>query len=114
MFALCRCTAPLGSPHAVVQFVASNSADVVNFVLNTSYLISEVRVYLMSWFHCCASAVQLNDLVNCLPPLKLYVHCSVLLSDQGVTFGSKSCNYNVIQSRYLHTHKTVFCDLPIA
>ncbi|XP_042356330.1 zona pellucida protein C isoform X2 [Plectropomus leopardus] len=65
------CTAPLGSPHAVVQFVASDRADVVNFVLNTSYLISE-----------------------------LYIHCTVLVSDQGVTFGSKSCNYNVIQSRW--------------
>ncbi|XP_034531466.1 zona pellucida protein C [Notolabrus celidotus] len=65
------CTAPLGSPHAAVHFVASNRADVLNFVLNTSYLLSE-----------------------------LYIHCSVLLSDQGVTFSSKSCNYNVIQSRW--------------
>ncbi|KAM6968631.1 zona pellucida protein C [Tautogolabrus adspersus] len=65
------CTVPLGSPHAVVQFVTSNRADVVNFVLNTSYLISE-----------------------------LYIHCSVLISDQGVTFGSKSCNYNVMKSRW--------------
>uniref|UniRef100_A0A3P8TQV7 ZP domain-containing protein n=1 Tax=Amphiprion percula TaxID=161767 RepID=A0A3P8TQV7_AMPPE len=65
------CTSPLGSPHAVVQFVASNKAGVVNFVLNTSYLISE-----------------------------LYIHCSVLLSDQGITSGSKSCNYNSIQSRW--------------
>uniref|UniRef100_A0A3B5A235 ZP domain-containing protein n=1 Tax=Stegastes partitus TaxID=144197 RepID=A0A3B5A235_9TELE len=29
----------------------------------------------------------------------LYIHCSVLVSDQGVTSGSKSCSYNVIQSR---------------
>ncbi|KAI3367883.1 hypothetical protein L3Q82_026714 [Scortum barcoo] len=65
------CTAPLGSQHAVVQFVASNRTDVVNFVFNTSYLISE-----------------------------LYIHCSVLISDQGVTSGSKSCNYNVFQSRW--------------
>nr|XP_046268476.1 zona pellucida protein C [Scatophagus argus] len=65
------CAAPLGSPHAFVQFVAPNQADVVNFVLNTSYLISE-----------------------------LFIHCSVLLTDQGVTFGSKSCNYNVFQSRW--------------
>ncbi|XP_041667897.1 zona pellucida protein C isoform X2 [Cheilinus undulatus] len=65
------CTAPLGSTHAPVQFVASSRADVVNFVLNTSYLISE-----------------------------LYIHCSVLISDQGVTFTSKSCNYNAIQSRW--------------
>ncbi|XP_051801470.1 zona pellucida protein C [Acanthochromis polyacanthus] len=60
------CTSPLGSPHAVVQFVVSNKADVVNFILNTSNLISE-----------------------------LYIHCSVLISDQGVTSGSKSCNYNL-------------------
>ena len=46
LFALCRCTAPLGSPHAVVQFVASNRADVVNLALNTSYLISEVLIFL--------------------------------------------------------------------
>uniref|UniRef100_A0A3B4UGE7 ZP-C domain-containing protein n=1 Tax=Seriola dumerili TaxID=41447 RepID=A0A3B4UGE7_SERDU len=37
------CTAPLGSPHPVVHFVASSRGDVVNFALNTSYLISEVR-----------------------------------------------------------------------
>ncbi|XP_074547894.1 zona pellucida protein C [Halichoeres trimaculatus] len=65
------CTAPLGSPHAVVHFEASDRANVVNFVLNSSYLISE-----------------------------LYIHCSVIISDQGVTFGSKSCNYNVIHSRW--------------
>ncbi|XP_074517215.1 zona pellucida protein C [Sebastes fasciatus] len=66
------CTAPLGSPHAVVQFVASDRADGVNFVLNTSYLISE-----------------------------MYIHCRVLLSDQGVNFGFKSCNYNLLQSRWV-------------
>ncbi|XP_062253661.1 zona pellucida protein C [Platichthys flesus] len=65
------CTAPLGSPHPVVQFVASSRRDVVNFALNTSYLISE-----------------------------LYVHCSVIISQQGVTRDSKSCNYNLIQSRW--------------
>ncbi|XP_040916933.1 zona pellucida protein C [Toxotes jaculatrix] len=65
------CTAPMGSPHPVIQFMASSRRDVVNLVLNTSYLISE-----------------------------LYLHCSVLISDQGVTSGSKSCNYNVIQSRW--------------
>ncbi|KAF1375070.1 hypothetical protein PFLUV_G00235600 [Perca fluviatilis] len=65
------CTAQLDSSHAAVQFVASNRADVVNLVLNTSYLISE-----------------------------LYIHCSVLMSDQDVSFGSKSCNYNPIQSRW--------------
>ncbi|XP_059209406.1 zona pellucida protein C [Centropristis striata] len=65
------CTAPLGSRHAVVRFVESNKADVVNFVVNTSYLISE-----------------------------MYIHCSVLLSDHGVNSGSKSCNYNLIESRW--------------
>ncbi|XP_045918022.1 zona pellucida protein C isoform X2 [Micropterus dolomieu] len=64
------CTVPFSS-HAVVQFVASNRADVVNFVLNTSCLNSEI-----------------------------YIHCSVLVSDQSVRFGSKSCNYNTIQSRW--------------
>lgn len=41
MFFFARCTAS-ASLHAVVQFVASERADRVNFVLNTSYLISEV------------------------------------------------------------------------
>ncbi|KAG8013567.1 Zona pellucida sperm-binding protein 3 [Nibea albiflora] len=71
------CTVPLGSPHAIVKFVASDRADVVNFVLNTSYLIPE-----------------------------LYIQCSVLLSDQGVTSGSKSCNYDVIQSRWEDLSRT--------
>ncbi|XP_029316766.1 zona pellucida protein C [Cottoperca gobio] len=65
------CTAPLGSPHAVIKFVASGRVDVVNLVLNTSYLISEP-----------------------------YIHCSVLISDQGVNFDSKSCNYNMFESRW--------------
>ncbi|KAM3594429.1 uncharacterized protein V6R79_007679 [Siganus canaliculatus] len=65
------CTAPLGFPHAGVQFVASNRRDVVNFVLNTTYVISE-----------------------------LYIHCRVFLWDQGVTFSSKSCNYIAGQSRW--------------
>ncbi|KAL3048975.1 hypothetical protein OYC64_008452 [Pagothenia borchgrevinki] len=65
------CTAPLDSPHAVIEFVASGRADVVNLVLNTSYLIS-----------------------------KLYIHCSVLKSDHGVHTGSKSCNYNMMRSRW--------------
>lgn len=56
-----RCTAPLGSPHAVIEFVASNKADVVTVALNTTYLISEVS--LVKWFHC-VSVVQLYDLVN--------------------------------------------------
>lgn len=33
--------------------------------------------------------------------LKVYVHCSVFLSDQGVTFGSKSCNYDATEARYV-------------
>ncbi|XP_030574092.1 zona pellucida protein C [Archocentrus centrarchus] len=65
------CVTPLGASPTIAMFVASNRADVVNFVMNTSYLISE-----------------------------LYIHCSVLISDRGVTSGSKSCNYNVIQSRW--------------
>ncbi|XP_018553389.1 zona pellucida protein C [Lates calcarifer] len=65
------CTAPLGSLHPVVQFVVSGRGDVVHLALNTSYLISE-----------------------------LYIHCSVLISDQVASVGSKSCNYNVIQSRW--------------
>ncbi|KAK9533441.1 hypothetical protein VZT92_008558 [Zoarces viviparus] len=65
------CTAGLRSRHAVALFVASNRADVVNFVLDTSYLFSE-----------------------------LYIHCSVVISDQGINSGSKSCNYNMIQSRW--------------
>ncbi|XP_034713618.1 zona pellucida protein C isoform X2 [Etheostoma cragini] len=65
------CTAPLDSSHVIVQFVASDRADVVNLLLNTSYLSSE-----------------------------LYIHCSVLMSDQDVNFGYKSCNYNLLQSRW--------------
>ncbi|XP_065822605.1 zona pellucida protein C [Labrus bergylta] len=65
------CTALLGSPHAAVQFVTSNRADVVNFILNATYNISE-----------------------------LHIHCRVLISDKGVTVGSKSCNYNVLKSRW--------------
>ncbi|XP_034433043.1 zona pellucida sperm-binding protein 3-like [Hippoglossus hippoglossus] len=65
------CTAPLGSSHPVIQFVASSRRDVVNLALNTSYLISE-----------------------------LYIHCTVIISQQGVTQDSKSCNYNLIQSRW--------------
>uniref|UniRef100_A0A3P8QHM9 ZP domain-containing protein n=1 Tax=Astatotilapia calliptera TaxID=8154 RepID=A0A3P8QHM9_ASTCA len=72
------CVTPLGSSTTRVTFVASNSADAVNFVLNTSYLISE-----------------------------LYIHCSVLISGQGVTPGSKSCNYNVIESRYQYSHNVL-------
>ncbi|MED6249082.1 hypothetical protein ATANTOWER_009074 [Ataeniobius toweri] len=65
------CASSLGSPHTVALFAATNRADVVNFMLNTSYLISE-----------------------------LYVHCSVVLLDLGVNLASKSCNYNVTSSRW--------------
>uniref|UniRef100_A0A3Q3W3G3 ZP domain-containing protein n=1 Tax=Mola mola TaxID=94237 RepID=A0A3Q3W3G3_MOLML len=64
------CSVPVGSPPAAVQFVAPDK-DVVNFVLNTSSLIPE-----------------------------LFIHCSVIRSDQGVSPGSKSCNYNAIQMRW--------------
>ncbi|XP_047467330.1 zona pellucida protein C [Mugil cephalus] len=75
------CSVAMHAHHAVVQFVASNRADVVNFALNTSYLISE-----------------------------LYVHCSVVISDQGVTFSSKSCNYNPLQSRWEELSGVEVCD----
>ncbi|CAG5866301.1 unnamed protein product [Menidia menidia] len=65
------CSSSLGSPNTVTRFAASSSAHVVNLMLNTSYLTSE-----------------------------LYVHCSVFISDKGVTSGSKLCNYNAIQSRW--------------
>ncbi|XP_041828006.1 zona pellucida protein C [Melanotaenia boesemani] len=65
------CSSSLGSPHTVAQFAASNRADVVNLMLNTSNLISE-----------------------------LYIHCNLVVSDEGVTSVSKSCNYDVIQSRW--------------
>lgn len=44
-------------------------------------------------------------LIASFPLLKLYVHCSVFLSDQGVTFGSKSCSYNAIEARCVHELK---------
>ncbi|XP_012717571.2 zona pellucida protein C isoform X1 [Fundulus heteroclitus] len=65
------CASSLGSPHTVARFAATNRADVVKFMLNTSYLIAE-----------------------------LYIHCSVVLSDQGVNVASKSCNYNMTSSRW--------------
>ncbi|XP_029900375.1 zona pellucida protein C isoform X2 [Myripristis murdjan] len=64
------CTATVGS-QTFTQFVASEREGAINFLLDTSHLISEV-----------------------------YIHCSVLISDQGITSGSKSCNYNKIQSRW--------------
>ncbi|XP_058471523.1 zona pellucida protein C isoform X2 [Solea solea] len=65
------CTAPLGSPHPVAQFLSSSRRDVVNLALNTTYLMAEI-----------------------------YIHCTAIISDQGVTTGSKSCNYNLMKSRW--------------
>lgn len=45
-----RCTVPLGSVHPVVRFLPSGTADEVNFVLNTTYLISQVRFYFLFLF----------------------------------------------------------------
>lgn len=42
----CRCAALLESSHPAVQFVASERPSVIHFVLNTSYIISEVRLCL--------------------------------------------------------------------
>lgn len=42
----CRCAALLDSSPPAVQFVASNSPNVVHFVLNTSCIIPEVRLCL--------------------------------------------------------------------
>lgn len=42
----CRCAALLDSSHPAVQFVASKRPNVINFVLNTSYIIPEVRLSL--------------------------------------------------------------------
>lgn len=62
---------------------------------NLFNLSGEILVFVFIW--------------NCSPPddllwhvcflLKLYVHCSVLVTDQSVDPGLKSCNYNLIQSR---------------
>ncbi|XP_077477404.1 zona pellucida protein C [Stigmatopora argus] len=64
------CTVPSGSPFTFIKFLDSDNS-VVNFVLNSSYLIEEV-----------------------------YVHCSVLISDIGITSGSKSCNFDLVNSRW--------------
>ncbi|KAK6307125.1 hypothetical protein J4Q44_G00222730 [Coregonus suidteri] len=65
------CVASVASQHAVAEFVALRRADAVNFILNTSLL-----------------------------PLQTYVHCSVIISNQGVSPDAKSCNYNRIKSRW--------------
>ncbi|XP_046907907.1 zona pellucida protein C [Hypomesus transpacificus] len=67
------CTASVGSEHAVVaQFVAFRRHDAVNLILDTSNLQTEV-----------------------------YLHCSVIISDKGVTTYSKCCNYNDLKSRWV-------------
>ncbi|XP_051942456.1 zona pellucida protein C [Hippocampus zosterae] len=53
-----------------VKFLNSDNSE-VKFALNSTYLISE-----------------------------LYIHCSVLITDIGITSGSKSCNYDVVHSRW--------------
>ncbi|KAF7202101.1 transcript variant X2 [Nothobranchius furzeri] len=63
------CASSLG--HMVAQFVSTDRADVVNFIVNTSRGGSE-----------------------------LYIHCSVVVADAAVTPASKSCNYNVNKSRW--------------
>ncbi|RVE56993.1 hypothetical protein OJAV_G00211990 [Oryzias javanicus] len=72
------CASSLGSPHPVAWFTGSNAANVVNFALNTSHLTSE-----------------------------LYIHCSAVISDQGVTSISKSCNYDAIQSKWVELNGDV-------
>ncbi|XP_017268982.1 zona pellucida protein C [Kryptolebias marmoratus] len=65
------CASSLGSPYTVAQFAATNGAGGINFMLNTSNLISE-----------------------------LYVHCNVVILDQELTSASKFCNYNVNKSSW--------------
>ncbi|XP_061897813.1 zona pellucida protein C [Entelurus aequoreus] len=65
------CTVPLDSLYPAVQFIDSHYLNVVKFALNTTYLISE-----------------------------MYVHCTVLVSDQKITTGSKSCNFDLVNSRW--------------
>ncbi|XP_077402082.1 zona pellucida protein C [Vanacampus margaritifer] len=64
------CTAPPSSPNTVIKFLDSHYSQ-VNFALNSTYLIS-----------------------------KMYIHCSVLISDIGITSGSKSCNFDSVNSRW--------------
>lgn len=92
----CRCATPLDSSHSAVQFVASMRPNVINFVLNTSYIIPEVSVYLKRLALVFFSLLLL--LIFGIFP-KLFIHCTVLISDQGTTPGSKSCNYDATQSR---------------
>ncbi|XP_057715050.1 zona pellucida protein C [Corythoichthys intestinalis] len=64
------CTVPSGSPYTFIKFLDSDYS-VVNFVLNSTYLIEES-----------------------------YIHCSALISDIGITSGSKSCNFDLVNSRW--------------
>ncbi|XP_077394495.1 zona pellucida protein C [Festucalex cinctus] len=64
------CAAPSSSPNTVIKFLDSDYSE-VNFALNSTYLISE-----------------------------MYIHCSVLISDIGITSGSKSCNFDLVNSRW--------------
>ncbi|XP_056445982.1 zona pellucida protein C [Gadus chalcogrammus] len=59
------------SSPALVEYAAPTSEGAINLVLHTSTLHSEV-----------------------------YMHCSVLMSAFGITPGSKSCNYNKMESRW--------------
>uniref|UniRef100_A0A3P9I2E5 ZP domain-containing protein n=1 Tax=Oryzias latipes TaxID=8090 RepID=A0A3P9I2E5_ORYLA len=72
------CSSSLGSPHPVAWFTGSKAPNVVNFALNTSHLTSE-----------------------------LYIHCSAIISDQGVTSTSKSCNYDATQSKWVELNGDV-------
>lgn len=95
----CRCAALLDSSPPAVQFVASNRPNVVHFVLNTSYIIPEVRLCLKRVAFAFGFSVLV--IVSHLVLLQLFVHCTVLISDQRLTSGSKSCNYDVTQLRWL-------------
>nr|XP_057947116.1 zona pellucida protein C [Doryrhamphus excisus] len=65
------CTALLASSYPAVKFIDSQYSDVVKFALNTTYLISE-----------------------------MYIHCTVIISNQEITSGSKSCNFDLVNSRW--------------
>ncbi|XP_061700787.1 zona pellucida protein C [Syngnathoides biaculeatus] len=64
------CAAPSGSPYTIITFLDSDYSQ-VKFALHSTHLISE-----------------------------MYIHCSVLISDIGITSGSKSCNYDLVNSRW--------------
>ncbi|XP_061651964.1 zona pellucida protein C isoform X2 [Phyllopteryx taeniolatus] len=64
------CAATSGSPYMVITFLDSEYSE-VKFALNSTDLISE-----------------------------MYIHCSVLISDIGITSASKSCNFDLVNSRW--------------